>query len=315
MSDFKISVCICTHSPRPAPFARTLDGLRAQTLPKSQWELLLIDNASAPPLAPDLSWHPHARVIREESLGLTPARLRAFRESSADLLVLVDDDNILAPDYLDRALALSAQWPILGAWGGQCLPEFEAPPEEWTREYWNWIAIREFSGDLWSNVPRSQATAPCGAGMCLRRSVAEAYAQKLTEDEARRTMDRTGRALYGGGDTDLALTACDLGLGTGLFAALQLTHLIPKNRLTEDYLLNLVRSMTYSATMLASFRGEPPILPSRTQRLLKWWERRSVAPRARRFDDATRHGMQAAARDLERFRQGLPPLGLQAKDV
>jgi hypothetical protein len=46
---------------------RVLDALKAQTLPKEQWELLLIDNASKEPLAEswDLSWHPHARHIRE----------------------------------------------------------------------------------------------------------------------------------------------------------------------------------------------------------------------------------------------------------
>lgn len=40
-------------------------------------QLLLIDNASKATLAStwDLSWHPRARQIREEELGLTRARL------------------------------------------------------------------------------------------------------------------------------------------------------------------------------------------------------------------------------------------------
>ena len=43
---------------------------------RERWELLLIDNRSDRPLANvyDLSWHPLARDMREEELGLTPDR-------------------------------------------------------------------------------------------------------------------------------------------------------------------------------------------------------------------------------------------------
>ena len=58
----------------------------------------------------DLSWHPHARHIREDELGLTPTRLRGIAEAEGDLLVFIDDDNILTPDYLERAAAIP--WPI-----------------------------------------------------------------------------------------------------------------------------------------------------------------------------------------------------------
>ena len=43
----KCSVIICTHNPRENYLRRVLEALRAQTLPPAQWELLLIDNASA----------------------------------------------------------------------------------------------------------------------------------------------------------------------------------------------------------------------------------------------------------------------------
>ena len=306
----KLSVVICTHNPRAAFMTRTLDGLRAQSLDALQWELIVIDNASTPPLGDDLAWHPRGRIVREEKLGLTHARLRAIRETGSDLLVLVDDDNVLAPDYLERALAISHQWPILGAWGGQCVPEFEETPAEWTHSFWNWIAIREFDADRWSNIPGDQGAAPCGAGMCVRRNVARAYVERLERDPARRSLDRTGGHLFGGGDTDLAMTACDLGLGNGLFAALKLTHIIPKTRLEERYLLNLVRSMTYSATMLDFFHGRTPSRLSRSQRLLKWWELRHIAGRDRRFENARREGGDAAIRDMERMKAGREPLGL-----
>ena len=45
-----ISVIVCTHNPRPDYLRRVLDALYAQTLPKTDWELILIDNANDMPL-------------------------------------------------------------------------------------------------------------------------------------------------------------------------------------------------------------------------------------------------------------------------
>src|ERR1700758_5251153 len=97
-----LSVVICTHNPRPGYFAKCVEALRSQTLALSSWELVIVDNLSDTPLANcmDLAWHPEARVVREETLGLTPARLRGIRESQGKLLVFVDDDNVLDVDLL-----------------------------------------------------------------------------------------------------------------------------------------------------------------------------------------------------------------------
>ena len=51
-----ISAIICTHNPRPDYLRRVLDALKAQTLPKEQWELLLIDNASKVAIGKELEF-------------------------------------------------------------------------------------------------------------------------------------------------------------------------------------------------------------------------------------------------------------------
>ena len=113
----QLSVIVCTHDPRPDYLDRCLAVLKAQTLAPERWELLVIDNVCDPPLACrlELGWHACARIVREDTLGLTPARLRGIHEAAADLLVFVDDDNVLAPDYLERALQVAAEKPFLGA--------------------------------------------------------------------------------------------------------------------------------------------------------------------------------------------------------
>ncbi|BAU11553.1 glycosyl transferase family 2 [Leptolyngbya sp. NIES-3755] len=293
-----VSVIICTHNPRRDYLDRVLSALEQQTLPKEQWELLLIDNASDRVLADEtnLSWHPHAMQIREQQLGLTPARLRGMQDSQADLLIFVDDDNVLAPNYLETALELSRQWTMIGAWGGQVLPEFEEPSPEWTKPYWGNLALKEFEVDRWGNVPISDIL-PCGAGMCLRRVVAQHYVELVKAQTTRLNLDRKGKSLISGGDTDIALTACDLGLGIGLFKALTLVHLIPAFRLQEDYLLRLQEAMYYSGIMIQASWGNLPVRTWRSRFAAygrRWW----MDQRSRRFHDAAQRGINAALKDL-----------------
>src|SRR3984957_20234809 len=132
-----LSVVICTHNSRPPYFSKCLEALHSQTLPLSSWELVIVDNRSDTPLADriDLAWHPSARMIREETLGLTPARLRGIRESKGDLLVFVDGDNVLDPDFRRAARRTFEKSPFLGSGGCHGRPGFERPPPEWARRY------------------------------------------------------------------------------------------------------------------------------------------------------------------------------------
>lgn len=254
-----LSVVICSHNPRPDYFARCLEALRWQTSPPGSWELVLVDNRSDTPLAEgiDLAWHTDARVIREETLGLTPARLRGIRESKGDLLVFVDDDNVLDADFLETAQRIMEERPFLGSWSGQCRPAFEQNPPEWTRRYWGSLVIRQFDRDVWSNLPRLSASMPCGAGLCVRRKVALHYLELHESGKRAIQLDRNGKSLLSGGDNDLAACACDIGLGVALIASLKLTHLISPERLTEDYLARLSEGIHFSSTILDAEYGMP----------------------------------------------------------
>jgi glycosyltransferase involved in cell wall biosynthesis len=299
----ELSVITCSHNPRPDYLNQVLDALRNQTLDEQRWEYLLIDNASDEPLRSrfDVSWHQNSRHITEEKLGLTHARLRGIRESAAELLVFVDDDNVLDPDYLEQVLRISAEWPILGTWGGQTRPGFETTPPDWTRNYWSRLVIREFDSDRWSNQTSAAEAMPCGAGMCVRRSVADYYVQLHHDGRRKIVMDRMGASLLSGGDSDLAMSACDIGLGMGLFTSLNLTHLIPSSRLTEDYLARLLEGLAYSGIVLDSFRPSnghhgPRKLSTSVADVARLLIRNR---RDRRFFRAVRNGERKAAEFLD----------------
>lgn len=298
-----LTVIVCTHNPRLDYIKRVLEGLKNQSLAKERWELIVVDNASTSALEGmiDVSWHGLASILVERKLGLTPARLCGIRRANAPILVFVDDDNILQPDYLETALRIADEYPFLGAWGGQITLEFEVHPPDWTRQFWPFLAERHVSRALWSNLSGSVETIPWGAGMCVRASVGRAYVEHLAADEARQRFDRRGKQLTSGGDIDLALTACDLGLGTGVFPDLRLIHLIPPTRLNEKYLLRLVEGTHYSMVLvMAKHAHKPsrvPIPPLRRLlgRLLRFLR---FPARKRRFFEARLRGEEEGIRQL-----------------
>jgi glycosyltransferase involved in cell wall biosynthesis len=262
--EYPISVVICSHNPTPAYLNRVLDALKSQTLPVEHWELILVDNASQEPLVDriDLSWQPNSRHIYEEKLGLVNARLRSLKEIQGKLCVFVDDDNVLNPDYLQFALEISETCPMIGAWSGQVIPDFVGgTPDDWTRPMWPLLALDEFDQDAWSNIDMRE-TMPVGAGMCIRNEVGQQYVHLLETDTRRLVLGRrgkTGAILASNEDTDMALSAIDIGLGIGKFTRLKLTHIIPASRLTEEYLLKTLKGIVYSMRIMHYLRGVPEV--------------------------------------------------------
>ena len=297
-----LSVIICTHNPRESYLRRTIEGLRSQTAPHADWELLLVDNASDEPLGSrvDLSWHPRGRHTREEELGLTPARLRGIAEARGDLLIFVDDDNVLRCDYLEVASRISASYPYLGAFGGSIEAEFEIEPDPRVRSLLHSLAIRPVTGTKWANF--GIGSIPYGAGLCVRAKVARIYAANTSGSEIRRCLGRRGGNVMGGEDLDLAMTSYDLGMGVGLFGELVVTHLIDKCRLSPQYLRRICVGGNYSSHLVTylhtgiapRYRGLKGLVIDSFKRLVRTCLGRPSSPAEKAMQEAERR----AARDI-----------------
>ena len=263
-----VTVLLCTHNPHPERLSRTLAALEYQTLPKANWELLVIDNASATPLpALLIEWHPQGRMLREKRLGLTFARQHGIAAATSDLLLFCDDDNVLAPDYLDTALSLFSSSPWLGAAGGKIKADYAAPVPEWFVPFTGHLAVRDLGplrllGEWDSAESRCYFPfSPLGAGLVLRRSIARHYAASLGSNPV--ITDRKGRSLSSGGDNALVLTALEEGWQVGYFPELALTHLIAADRLRPEYLARLNRAGSESWVRLLAEHGIFPWEPIR----------------------------------------------------
>jgi len=122
--------------------------------------------------------------------------------------------------------------------------------------------------------------------------------------------------LGSGGDSDMALCGFDLGLGAGRFPELELTHLIPAQRLTMEYLEGLYEGFGYGGTVLVAIHDRQRHYPGQfgssalkifLLRIIMFAARKSRAERKIKL--AEERGRLAARRDLERlgyFKQGPP---------
>ena len=251
----KASVIVCTRDPRRAWLAELSLALSRQTAPAERWELLVVDNGSVPPVE-EAGLPPGSRLIREETEGLTPARLRGIRESRGGLLIFFDDDNVPDPDYVSQALSLFESRERLGVAGGRIEGLFDEAPPRWARPYLGWLAVRPWvASERESGLESAWGALPCGAGFCIRAEAARRYAEGVEADPMRLALGRRGGALTGSEDTDMALAALDLGFKALLTPRLRLGHHIPASRLEIGYLERLMEGSAFSTTGLADSRG------------------------------------------------------------
>lgn len=295
-----VTVVLCTRNPRREVLARALAAIAAQTLPAAAWELVVVDNASDPPLElPPLdSGGIRCRCVVEPAIGLTAARIRGIHEATGDLVVFVDDDNLLDPDYLAEAAALAETRPDLGAFGGRISPEFAIDPPAWLAPFRSFLAIIDFDRDAWSQRTFPHDVLPCGAGMCIRRELAEAWARAVAADPCRMALGRTGDSLASAEDTDMALSCIDQGYATGRFTALHLTHVIPAGRLTLEYQLRLAHGLGLSYGRLLRMRGDldrRSLFRARARTMMSWLGLKYRGP-ARAIDLAYHRGFLEGAR-------------------
>lgn len=248
-----ISIVICTHNPSWDILRRCLAALSAQQNVPGQTELIVIDNASSPPvtLPTDFTLPPvidSVRIVVEQKLGLTPARHRGLQEARGEVVVFVDDDNFLDPHYIATVAEFFQQNPKAGAAGGRCLGTFDNPPPPWFGMVEEYLAISD-QGDQPMCVKDSPWWTPVGAGLAVRRIPTLAVFERPFL-----LVDRQGKSLSSGGDTEMCCRLCLSGYELWYVPGLKLRHFIPERRLEHAYLLRLVDGIGHSQAYLEIYR-------------------------------------------------------------
>lgn len=244
-----ISIVICTHN-GAGRLKLTIDHLKHQRLRSTlEWEVLVVDNASTD-LSGDCArqlWTEGPaplRIVSEPVLGEWSARVRGLREAHYDIIGFVDDDNWIAPDWVQQLAEIMAADPEIAACGSTLTPAFELAPPSWFERYQIYYGIQTSTPA--SHLPISL----CAAGMGLRVSawhslVGQGFRGHLT--------GRVGSQLSSGSDTELCYALKLAGWKLVVDSRLKVQHYLPNERLTWSYLRRLIASSSYSAAALDGY--------------------------------------------------------------
>lgn len=111
--DPQISCIICTYN-RVEMLRRVLDAFLGQTLPRSEFEIILVDDGSTEDVGSLAAQYQRIlplRLIRQENLGLGAAKNAGVAAAAAPIVIFMDDDDTPAPSLLAEHLRAHAAYP------------------------------------------------------------------------------------------------------------------------------------------------------------------------------------------------------------
>ncbi|MFO1119122.1 MAG: glycosyltransferase [Rhodospirillales bacterium] len=106
-----VSIIVAAHG-RHAATRACITSLLALDYPGGPCEIIVVDDASEPPLAPALDGLPIRLIRVEQNIGQSAARNRAAADAQGDLLAFIDNDCVAEPDWLRASFRTS---PILAS--------------------------------------------------------------------------------------------------------------------------------------------------------------------------------------------------------
>lgn len=253
-----LSVIICTHNPDRSLLKEVLSAVASQDLTQ-KYEIVIVDNASNPPVLID-HCNPvedRALIVSEPKVGLSNARSTGIISSTAPIIVFIDDDNIVSENYLSTALDIAKNRKKLGVFAGRTLGRFATTPSWLHRAHLKSYAIRDLGDQSIEGLGGSlESWEPFGAGMVVRREVANAFVELNAAFEMGVPLGRHADSILSGEDSLFSLLASRLGYNVGYQPQLILEHVIPKTRLTYKYLFKLIEAQGRAEALLRGAQGD-----------------------------------------------------------
>ena len=262
----RLSLIIPTHN-RSERLIAALESVIRQDLPAADWECVVVSNNSTDDTVARFgdfaARYPglNLRLVTEDGPGVSYARNRGIAETSAPLLVFIDDDERINPGFL-RAYAdfFDAHPDAVGA-GGRIIAEYVTGRPAWLSKYTEMpIANPMDFGDAVRPFPAGRV--PGGGNMAFRRSAALRYGGFDP------SLGRVGRMLIGGEENDFFERLMRGGETCWYVPGAVMWHIIPPEKLTESYFRRLCYNVGVSQRLRAGmYRRYPKTLLFES---LKW---------------------------------------------
>jgi glycosyltransferase involved in cell wall biosynthesis len=137
-SKLAISVVICTYN-RAELLANSLQTLCEQTINKSDYEVLVVDNNSRDS-TPNLTEsfcrsYPNIRYVLETKQGLSHARNRGWQEAKGRYVAYVDDDCKMPNQWLTIAMQIIDRIAP-AVFGGPAYAFYNSPKPYWWKDHY-----------------------------------------------------------------------------------------------------------------------------------------------------------------------------------
>lgn len=229
-----LTVIICTYN-RERYIMPLLEALSRNTLAKSEYEILLVDNNCADNTRgvceefarkhPEVSF----RYTVEREQGLSAARNCGIREAKGELVVYVDDDALVDENYLEDFVRWFEGHPETMAAGGPIIPLYEEGGEPWWMTPYTkalltgWIDY----GRKVRKYPKGRY--PGGGNAAYRKCVFEKVGMFNT------ALGRKGGNLMGSEEKDIFDKMAQQGMEILYLPTPVLHHSIPPAKLGKDY--------------------------------------------------------------------------------
>lgn len=254
----KLSVILCTFNPKEVLLVKALSSLAQQSFPASNFELIVVDNNSNPPLSVALleKWANRKVILtREPRQGLMYARARGIGMVKSDLVIFLDDDNELDQQYLAEAWRIAETNSHLGVFGGKARGVFDKKIGFIRKAYLPFLGVRDLGNEpLEGDGNGWHPWVPIGAGMVVRRNIADFY-KDYVESEYVLELGRKGGLLLSGEDSLLSRISYYMDLKCSYQPTLSLSHHVNSKKLSILYLCRLMYGHGMSHVILDKICG------------------------------------------------------------
>ena len=262
----RLSLIIPTHN-RSERLIAALESVIRQDLPAADWECVVVSNNSTDDTVARFgdfaARYPglNLRLVTEDGPGVSYARNRGIAETSAPLLVFIDDDERINPGFLRAYADFFDAHPDAVVAGGRIIAEYVTGRPAWLSKYTEMpIANPMDFSDAVRPFPAGRV--PGGGNMAFRRSAALRYGGFDP------SLGRVGRMLIGGEENDFFERLMRGGETCWYVPGAVMWHIIPPEKLTESYFRRLCYNVGVSQRLRAGmYRRYPKTLLFES---LKW---------------------------------------------
>ena len=224
------------------------------------WEVIVVDNASTDntsKVAADI-WEKMKKanvpfsVLQQPIAGKTYAIDKGVEFAKYNFFLICDDDNWLAPDFLQNAFEIMSSNSNIGVLGSRTYPIFEAEPPNWFLKYSFYFAIGKQS-EKEGDITQSKGWV-WGAGSMYRKDI---YDQIKTLGLKKYLTCRKGNELSTGGDVELCYQYKKLGYTIWYDEHLSCGHFMPASRFHIKRFWELCFANGYASPFLDMYRSIP----------------------------------------------------------